>query len=392
VWLILQGCTVHSGPRSYRLLAQNDQQILVPPGVKDAGLRRRTFDFDTTAEGRNCDDRDVAVTLQPRRRGLHIAVDREALQEKPSGWLTQWATALEERGCIAPGEGFRLASSVAHALPLEWTNERRLLNPDARSSGYTDLRPGSRLRVVSPVFRSGTPPDAAVLQEESKVEASPGGLTVTAKASPDLIGYETAWYAVEPRPRGAGSRIAPQFAELHHEGEVERENAPRVNHLAFDPTMAYFRLLFMSRRTESNDHDIVVVAASTQTKLDQKTKALEAGTETCGTAARGSSDAETGPTALDTGGTSETVCTVAPKQVAIVAFLRVTVQGKEVLVHYGETLESALREAGADHAEETLGTLAVRKLYEGRLRPVEFSRASSDILALPLAGGEEIRW
>jgi len=416
-WLALHGCAARSGPSTYRLVNQNDQRILIPPGVKDAGVSRRTFDIRTTADARSCDGHEGGVELQQRRRGgLRLTVERHALQQQPAGWLAQWATSLEQRGCITPGESFGLATSVAQAVPLELPIEQRLLNPDARSSGYTDLRPGYKLRVVSPVFREGAPPDATVMQEETKVEASEGGLTVVGKASPDLIGYQIAWYAVEPRARGGGARIVPQFAEYHSEGEVTRQNAPHANYLTFDRGMAYFRMLFMARRTESNDHDILVMAAPTQANLEERTRALEAGTQACMPAASRSEEAlaegegvtdETAnaiartpraasqtvlPAPPTPAGASQSACIIAPKQVAIVAWLRVTVQDKEVLVHPGATLGNALREAGANDPEEVLPTLAVRKPYEGRLTPVAFPRATRDILALPLSGGEEIRW
>jgi hypothetical protein len=75
----------------------------------------------------------------------------------------------------------------------------------------------------------------------------------------------------------------------------------------------------------------------------------------------------------------------------MVVFFPVQVQGKEVLLHPGATLGSALREAGAD-PEQALATLDVRKPYSGRLALVEALSSKRDLLALPLGGGEEIDW
>jgi hypothetical protein len=198
-------------------------------------------------------------------------------------------------------------------------------------------------------------------------------VAIELRAPADLIGYETAWFAVEPRA-GGGGRLVPQFAEFHREGEVTRQDRPRANFLVFGSRMAYFRMLFMARRTESSDHDIFVLAAASQAELETRTRALEAGTEECEAA------------------TLQSTCIIAPRQVAIVAFLRVSVRGEEVLVHPGATLYHALEEGGVSEPAKLLPTLAVRKAYQRRLVPVEFPRASIDILALPLAGGEEIRW
>lgn len=399
--LALDGCAARSGPATYRLLRDNEQRILVPPGVKDAAVTRRTFDVRTAGNAGSCGARAGGVEIRPRgRAGLRVSVERDVLREQPAGWLTQWAGSLEQRGCLAPGEGLALATRVAQSVPLAFAIEQRLLDQDARSSGYTDLRPGYKLRVVSPAFREGAPPDAVAIAE-SKASASHTGLNIELRASPDLIGYETAWYAVEPRGRGGGARIVPLFAELNRDGEVTRLNSPRVNYLEFNPAMAYFRMLFMARRTGSNDHDIYVLAAPTQQKLERQTRALEAGTESCtptatqseGTTSSGPPQGEKGAAAAVQAapGEPEGACVIAPRQVAIVALLRITVQGKEVAVHTGAVLANALQEAGVA-AEQVLPTLVVRKLHEGRLTPVEFPAGRIDILTLPLSGGEEIRW
>jgi hypothetical protein len=387
-WLALHGCAARSGPATYRLFQDNGQRILVPPGVQDASVSRRTFDARTAADARACSGREGGVELRPRgRAGLRVTVERDVLREQPAGWLARWASALEQRGCLAPGAGFGLATRVAQSVPLEFPIEQRLLDQDARSSSYTDLRPGYKLRVVSPAFREGAPPGAAALGEGT-ASASGAGLDIELRASPDLIGYETAWYAVEPRARAGGARIVPLLAELNREGEVTRLNSPRVNYLEFDPALAYFRMLFMTRRTAANDHDIYVLAASTQAALERQTRALEAGTQSCAATAAQSE----GGAAPSAAGAADNACVIAPSQVAIVAFLPVTVQGKEVRVHPGAVLYHALREAGVDNPEQLLPTLVVRKLYEGRLTPVEFSKNEVGILALPLSGGEEIRW
>jgi hypothetical protein len=282
-------------------------------------------------------------------------------------------------------------------VPLPLRIEQRLLNHDARASGFTDLLPGYRVRVVSPVFREGAAPDAATTVGKETVEESAGGLTVSLQTSPDLVGYEMAWYAVEPLPQG-GSRVVPQYADFHQEGEVARQAAPRVNQLAFDPRMAYFRMLFMARRmTSSNDHDIFLVAAPTLPLLEERTRSLDVDASACEPFEGPAGGQDSGPQAapgessLPRPAAAQTTCVVAPRQVAVVVFLPVRVQGKEVLVHPGATLASALREAGAE-ADLALPTLSVQKPYGRRLAAVEALGEKRDLLALPLSGGEEIHW
>lgn len=393
------GCAAR-GPSSYRLFNANDQGILIPPGVKNAASKRRILDFRTTADARPCAGSEGGIELTPRRKGLRVAPDADILEQQPTGWLASWAVSLEERGCVASGEGFRLATQVAHWVPLPLRVEQRLLTHDARASGFTDLLPGYRLRVVSPVFREGTAPDAETTVGKQTVEESPGGLTVSVQKSPDLVGYEMAWYAVETGPQG-GARIVPQYADFHQEGDVTRQSAPRVNHLEFDPEMAYFRMLVMARRmTSSNDHDIYLVAAPTLPLLEERTRALELDAGSCEpfegpTGDRrdqgGGAQPVLGEGSLPRPSADQTTCVVAPRQVAVVVFLPVRVQGKEVLVHPGATLASALREAGAE-ADLVVPSLSVQKPYGRRLAAVEALGEKRDLLALPLSGGEEIRW
>jgi hypothetical protein len=394
------GCAAR-GPASYRLFGADEQRVLIPPGVKDAAVKQRAFDFRTTADPRLCIGAEGGIDLTARRNGLRLTVDGGILEQQSPGWLSSWAARLEERGCIASGEGFGLAALAAHSVPLPLHVEQRLLIHDARESGFTDLRPGYRLRVVSPVFQENAAPDATAAGEVKSVEATPGGLTIVMEKSPDLVGYEMAWYAVEPRPRDAGSRIVPRYADFHHDGEVTRQQAHRVNHLPFDPSMAYFRMLFMSRRTESSDHDIFLVAAPTLPLLEERTRLVEAVPASCGPGVgeAGSPGASSTPAQEPVPDTAlvrseivlRTECIVAPRQVGMVVFFPVQVQGKEVLLHPGATLGSALREAGAD-PEQALATLDVRKPYSGRLALVEALSSKRDLLALPLGGGEEIDW
>jgi hypothetical protein len=393
------GCAAR-GPASYRLINASDQRLLIPPGVKHAGVTQRSIRFRTAATPRPCEGSEGGIALTAVRKGLRLAVDREALEQQPAGWLAQWAVSLEERGCLAAGEGFRLATRVAQSVPLPLRVEQRLLTHDVRQSGFTDLLPGYRVRVVSPVFREGAPPDAQTTVGKQTVEGSPGGLTVSVQTSPDLIGYEMAWYAVELRPQG-GARIVPQYADFHQEGEVARQPAPRVNHLDFDPKMAYFRMMVMARRmTDSNDHDIFLVAAPTQPLLDQRSRALEAGASACGPVGSRSSaphrrggglQAAASDSAVPRAVEEQTTCAVAPSQVAVVAFIPVRVQGKEVLIHPGATLAGALREAGAD-VDQALPTLGARKPYGSKLASVKALGEKTDLLRLPLSGGEEIAW
>jgi len=74
------------------------------------------------------------------------------------------------------------------------------------------------------------------------------------------------------------------------------------------------------------------------------------------------------------------------------ATAQVLTKGKEVRVPAGTSLAEAIRAAGERTPANVLPTLAVQRVHGGALVPVEFDRTKQDILALPLRGGENIRW
>jgi hypothetical protein len=56
------------------------------------------------------------------------------------------------------------------------------------------------------------------------------------------------------------------------------------------------------------------------------------------------------------------------------------------------TVREVLLSAGITQPESVLATLHIEKRYLGRLTPIDFNRASSGVLDLPLSGGEVLHW
>ncbi len=267
------------------------------------------------------------------------------LLRQPPGWLTAWAAGLEEQGCVAPGEGPALATRVAQSLPLDPAAAFHLLYSSDRQTGQVDLAPPMRLQVVSPILNG-----AAAPEEPAEIAGSGNSLTVTAKAPPNLIGYETAWYSV-------GHDIAPLYAELHIQGKTERRPQPSVNYLHFPPEAAFYRLLYKSSDTGST---AIVLAAPTRAALDRQTRTLDG--------------------------------VAIPRGVAINPMIPVTINGAEVMVNWGGNVGEAIRSAGERQPQAVLPKLSVSRLYNGRLAPVVFDHASPAILGLMLTGRETISW
>jgi hypothetical protein len=131
---------------------------------------------------------------------------------------------------------------------------------------YVDLRAGWRLRVVTPLLKSGGYRIRAAEQQTS-------GSIVTISAGDELLGYETAFYAVEPR--GAGVRVRFLSAELTKGDETIQQRRPIERLFRLPRRARHVRLVFL-RRLSNADHDMAVVAARDRAVLDARTRDVQA--------------------------------------------------------------------------------------------------------------------
>src|ERR1039458_2372290 len=350
-FLLLTGCAVRQPfPATWRLTGRT----LAPPGVT-AGLAQRTFNVPIMGKLR-CPASD-AVTLQPRASRLRVTVRRDLLATQPRGWLTTWTEQAESLGCIAPGQGAVLAARIVESIALPSGADLRLLRVDGMPN-YVEVGAGNRLQVISPMLRQGANPETPLF-EAGKTTAEGGGLAVELKSSPDLIGFETAWYDLHPKTAGPGFTIVASSAETSINGKVESRPAPARNYLQFAPEMGFYRLFYKADQSE------VLAAAGTRA-------ALPADPETC--------DRPGGP-----------VCLAIPRGVGINPYLLVKVNGSPVGVGIGSDLGGLLRTM-RQSADKVLPTLAITRLWAGKAVALEFDRSRADILTLVLTGKEEIRW
>ena len=358
--MVTTGCAVR---QTYRLVKQNAGSVLIPPGISKPDVGQRTFTADIAPGRGSCTPAEGAVAIQSRHGRVRVTVTRDPLLKQPPGWLSAFAAQAESQGCIAAGEGLKLAARIVESLPLDPRAAWRLLHADDLQTGYVDLGPETRLQVVSPILREGPAPDSPIL-DASNVTGERNRLTLDLKSTPDLVGYETAWYAVQPKAGQIGFAIAPLSAEKHIQGKVEPAAAPATNYLKFGPQAAYYRLFY---KADKGDVVEVVLAAPTRAELDRQTQAFNSGPALC---AQVPSQA----------------CVVIPKRVALNPFLVIAVNGSETTVPMGSTLRVAA------HLDRVPPELKVYKLYAGRAVPVEFDRSSPEILGLVLNGGEKISW
>jgi hypothetical protein len=353
------GC---AGPPAYRYV----NHVLIPPAVKQAGLTQRTVTIPIAAK---CGVSEDGIQFAAGS-SVQVTVEPEKLVAHPAGWLQQWAEKLEDQGCVADGEGLVLATRITEIVPLDPIVASNLL----RFPGlmYRDLGPEYRLFSAAPILREGAKPGADLIVS-SDPQAKGGALTVDVKPTPDLIGVETAWYAIRQRTDGEGMSIAFLSATDRVGDQVSQPDKPRGDYLHFSDRAAYYRF-FLHTADSRSDHLAIVLAASTRGELREQTKLLESDAGVCAKAA------------------AQGLCVEAPFGSALSLALVATVNGTEVALRDTWTVRGALQAAGVRRVESVLPTLEVRRFYNGQLVPVRFDRSRTDVLDLALSGREDIRW
>jgi len=130
--------------------------------------------------------------------------------------------------------------------------------------GYLDLQPGWRLRVVTPILKSG----GYRVQSLQPIGANSGDL----RAGPDFIGYESDYYEITRS--GAGVRVEFGSAETVKDGRTTRQPHPLVALFDLPANILYIRLIYLVRVSEA-DHDMAIVGGDDPETLDQLTSALQ---------------------------------------------------------------------------------------------------------------------
>jgi hypothetical protein len=356
------GCAARR-PASYRLVVRDTGAVLIPPGVATPDVTKRTFAFRVAPQRVPCASATGVIDVRDRKNRIVVTVTRDALAKEPAGWLRAWTADLETQGCLALGDGMKLAERIAESLPLELNAAYRLLH-----GNEVDIGPQTRLEVVSPVFREGTPSGAPALEPDDTTGTG-NALTVTVRAPANLMGFETAWYGIQPSAVHAGFSIVPLRTERNIQGKVEPVPGPATNAFAFPADAAFYRLFYKADQTEFT---ALAVAAHTQAELEKRTKILEAGTASCKKL-------------------NDDLCLAIPKGVGVNAYVAVSVNGREVTVPWPATVRAAIQKDGED-VRGVVSRLVVGKDYGGRLVPVEFDRSRPTILSMILTGGESIAW
>jgi hypothetical protein len=223
---------------------------------------------------------------------------------------------------------------------------------------YVEIGAGNRLQAISPILREGANPEGPQY-EVGKVTGEGISLAVQLKSSPDLIGFETAWYDLRPKSGGRGFTIVASSAETNIKGKVESQPAPARNYFQFAPEMGFYRLFYKADQSE------VLAAAGVRAALP------------------------TDPATCERPGGA--VCLPIPRGVGVNPYLMVNVNGSPVAVAIGSDLRGLIRTLNQS-PDKVLPTLAITRLWAGKPVVLEFDRSQPDILSLVLTGNEQIRW
>ena len=131
---------------------------------------------------------------------------------------------------------------------------------------YVDLRPGWRIRVVTPILRSGK------YVPEFK-ETSPSAGPTELAAGDDFIGYETSYYRVLP---GTQSGVSIEFmsSTLTLGGKETQKPRPVLQLFQMPKTARFVRLVFLTRVSDA-DHNQAILAAAELADLDRMTEEVE---------------------------------------------------------------------------------------------------------------------
>lgn len=127
---------------------------------------------------------------------------------------------------------------------------------------YIDLEPGWRLRVVTPILKSGG-------YRLRTAEPAVTGNTVSLSVGDEFQGYEVAYYSVNRH----GLRFAS--AEITRNGQTAPQPEPVAHLFQLPRGIRHVRLIYLTRVSLA-DHDMAVVAARDLTNLEARTRRVEA--------------------------------------------------------------------------------------------------------------------
>ncbi len=236
-----------------------------------------------------------------------------------------------------------------------------------QQSGFVSLRPEMRLRIVAPILRPGSQLPLATVQDKQQERPS-----LTAKASPDLLGYQTALYNLDAD--GSGKVIASlENINLQPAGKNNPNELTRTDYLKDITKPGFFRLYFQTRESP-NDKMQALLVSSSQGKLNIASSEFEDSDRYCASAHQ------------------DVRCVAFPPGTAVNAEIKVHLKKQTIYLPLSATVNDALKAYGADDAKTIAARLRIERIWDYQLVPLQFERQSAAILKMPLMGGDRLSW
>jgi hypothetical protein len=133
---------------------------------------------------------------------------------------------------------------------------------------FVDLQAGWRIRVVTPMLKSGT-----IKAQTQELRSSNG--TVSLKISNDFEGYETDFYSARAQAK-AGIDVQFVSAEVTDiNGKKTTKSQPIVPLFIFPRGIEHVRLLFLTRVSQA-EHNEAIIGAASLAELEQLTQRVAA--------------------------------------------------------------------------------------------------------------------
>jgi hypothetical protein len=142
--------------------------------------------------------------------------------------------------------------------------------PETLNPSFLDIQGGMRLRVVTPILKSG----GYVAKTLTEVTA---GDPTNLRIGDDYVGYANDYYLA--KPHGAGVRIAFQSAETVKQGKSAPQLHPALELFRLPLQMRYVRLVYLVRASRA-DHNTAIVAGDTKASLVAATHQVQTDPDT----------------------------------------------------------------------------------------------------------------
>lgn len=368
-------------PSSYRIVASEDDHLLLPPPVPakyaasdtvslPLNVTPRRHKASCTAEGRffrlaaSPDKRSLLLTLpslktwQETLLASQSGAASDAFLAEIGGFFDR-LRALERNGCLPTGTALPIRDLVLASLPMR-PNQGLFANYGYwAGKGVMDLRAGLRLEVERAYYR-----DTAI--------------NAAAKSLANYIGTSDATYEIDEKQGRAIQFRLNGIAFKPQELQKRRDRGIPDFTLARQAGSApFYRLLLAADFVPDRiKRSALLVGAATIEQINAVTAAFQA---------------RHGLGCSDLTQTASVICVEFDGEVTVSPEVRVLVNGQTRYLTWGSTIRRLLSEQN-DDAAARLKTLRVERLFDSQYSAIRFAPGDEGILELALVGGDRVSW